>query len=405
MKIIHSADWHIGHRLYGYDRDDEHRAFFNELSTIVIRHKPDALIVAGDIFNTSNPTIASRRLYTEALMSLRQAAPDMRIIISPGNHDSAGRLGVERPLWEVFGVDIASDAADTDSLIFKIGDKGYVVAVPYIFENSYPATEAQDDLDGRMKAYHQALLDEVARRNYEGLPVVMSAHLAVAKADVVGQFDSPLSFHPIENMGHGYDYLALGHIHKAQQFNAGISAVARYAGSPFAMSFDELREHSVTVVDIDGHNCEPVITIEPVTPSRPLVNYNIDNPLSLDKTIESLHELENNDDIYLRAYVSFDHRIDGDAKMRLAESVRNKKARFCCIQPVFRHKPDIGEISSLISRDNLEVKSPLEIANDFYTAIYGVDMPADMAEIMREARLNVLKKQSEADSEQNIAQE
>lgn len=403
MKIIHSADWHIGHRLYGYDRDDEHRAFFGELSAIVSLHQPDALIVAGDIFNTSNPTIASRRLYTEALMSLRQGAPDMRIIISPGNHDSAGRLGVERPLWEVFGVDIASDATDTDSLIFKIDDRGYVVAVPYIFENSYQSTGGQDDLDGRMKAYHQALLNEVARRNCEGLPVVMSAHLAVAKADVVGQFDSPLSFHPIENMGHGYDYLALGHIHKAQQFNAGISAVARYAGSPFAMSFDELREHSVTVVDIEGHNCKPVITIEPVTPSRPLVNYNIDNPLSLDKTIESLSRLNDDLDEYLRVFVSFDSHVDGDAKMRLAESVRDKKARFCCMQPVFTHKPAMSEITRLIARDDLEVKSPIEVANDFYTALYGVSMPHVLTDILHEAQTNVLKKKSDDDSDDHEA--
>ena len=249
-----------------------------------------------------------------------------------------------------------------------------------------------------MKAYHQALLDKVARRNCEGLPVIMSAHLAVAKADIVGQFDSPLSFHPIDNMGHGYDYLALGHIHKAQPFTAGVNGVARYAGSPFAMSFDELREHSVTVVDIEGHNCKPLITVEKVTPLRPLVNYNIDNPLSLDKTIESLHELDNNDDIYLRVYVSFDHRIDGDAKMRLAESVRDKKARFCCMQPVFTHKPAMSEITRLVARDDLEVKSPIEVANDFYTALYGAGMPPVLTDILHEAQSNVLKKKSDDDS-------
>ena len=88
MKIIHTADWHIGQNFYNYDRMEEHKYFFAQLNDIVKKEKPDALLISGDIYHTSIPSNSSTKLYTEALIDLHKSCPTMRIYVIAGNHDS-----------------------------------------------------------------------------------------------------------------------------------------------------------------------------------------------------------------------------------------------------------------------------------------------------------------------------
>ena len=88
MKIIHTSDWHIGQIFNEYDRSEEHLAFFSELADIISAEKPDALLVSGDVFDSAMPSAQSQRLYTDALLRLKNSCPDMTIVVSAGNHDS-----------------------------------------------------------------------------------------------------------------------------------------------------------------------------------------------------------------------------------------------------------------------------------------------------------------------------
>ena len=109
MKIIHTSDWHIGQTLHQYQRDDEHRFFFNQLKNIILEVKPDALIVSGDIFHSATPTVVSQRIYYHALVELSQLLDDFQIIVTAGNHDSPSRIEAPRELWEAFNVTVVGN--------------------------------------------------------------------------------------------------------------------------------------------------------------------------------------------------------------------------------------------------------------------------------------------------------
>ena len=116
MKIIHTGDWHLGHRLYNYDRTDEENNFFRQLTATVQREQPDALVVCGDIFHVGTPGNDVAKRFTERLLDVVAACPDMETVVIAGNHDSYSRLVIDKALWKhcrvhVFGMP-AEDRAD-----------------------------------------------------------------------------------------------------------------------------------------------------------------------------------------------------------------------------------------------------------------------------------------------------
>ena len=271
MRILHTADLHIGQIIYQYyDREDEHLHFFNLLATWCVTEQPDALVISGDIFDTAQPTVTARRFFAEQMMRLRRQRPDMPIVVIAGNHDSAGRLEAEAALWHYANIHIigTAPAQDAGSLpqnwqskyITEIPCKGYIVAVPFY--------------SGSRKAAIQALLDYVAERNTDNLPVIQLAHQWVQGMAGWGSETGNLAEKSQEEFGHGYDYLALGHIHKPHtlgQANDFLldgsvqvlpSPVARYSGSALHVSASEKVPHTVSVVDINRHNGE--VSIRPL---------------------------------------------------------------------------------------------------------------------------------------------
>ena len=91
MKIIHTSDWHLGQIFNEYDRTPEHAAFFERLTSIIAKEKPDALIVSGDIYHNSTPSSSTQKLYTDAILEMKKACKEMTVIITAGNHDSPSR--------------------------------------------------------------------------------------------------------------------------------------------------------------------------------------------------------------------------------------------------------------------------------------------------------------------------
>ena len=261
MKIIHTADLHLGQIIYqSYDRVDEHAHFFVQLEQWCEKERPDALIVSGDIFDIQQPSAATRQFFNERFVSLALKNPAMTIVITAGNHDSAARIQADRSVWEMgnvrlVGVAPSADAGKDDgkwqeNYIVRL-DVGYIVALPYIA--------------GDRRAQVQVLLDRVAAENTDGKPVVLTAHLAVAGSDMTGHGEiGTIRTQDVSTLGTGYDYLALGHIHKPQTLGypedalkmeavTYPSGVARYSGSVLHVSCDETYPHTVSVVEMTGH--------------------------------------------------------------------------------------------------------------------------------------------------------
>lgn len=92
MKILHTADWHLGQTFYEYDRREEHLHFLEWLKQQIRQHEIDVLLIAGDVFDSPNPSAESQRMYYRFLREVTSENPSLQIIIIAGNHDSAARL-------------------------------------------------------------------------------------------------------------------------------------------------------------------------------------------------------------------------------------------------------------------------------------------------------------------------
>lgn len=269
MKFIHISDLHIGKKLHEQDLTDNHEAMFEQLAQTMNSEKPDALLISGDVFQTSTPTYSARKTYSNGMLKLHKASPATQIIIIAGNHDGPNSLDVDRELWTMANVSIFSrismsddQQADFDGNLVKIERDGqllgYVAAVPYTYDHDYPKPEVEGL--SNTQAYFAGLTQR-ARELAGDKPVVLMAHLAVAgdfdaeghtsREEVIGNLECL----NVGDLGGGYDYLALGHIHKRQPIH-DTNHKAWYSGTPIEVSFDEEynedHAHGFNLVTIDS---------------------------------------------------------------------------------------------------------------------------------------------------------
>lgn len=121
MKIIHTADLHLGQIIYqNYDRIDEHLHFFQQLKHWCEVERPDALLVSGDIFDVQQPSASTKKMFTEFFVDLHKVCPSMHMVITAGNHDSASRIQADSPIWELanthlIGVSPSLDLVNNDN--------------------------------------------------------------------------------------------------------------------------------------------------------------------------------------------------------------------------------------------------------------------------------------------------
>jgi exonuclease SbcD len=113
MKIIATSDWHLGNLFHGNDRLPEHKHFLNWLLDHLQLERPDALLIAGDIFDNANPSAAAQSVYYEFLAEATERCSGMSIIITAGNHDSASRLEAPRPMLVKHNVQIRGNVRRT----------------------------------------------------------------------------------------------------------------------------------------------------------------------------------------------------------------------------------------------------------------------------------------------------
>jgi len=275
LRLLHTSDWHLGLELRGHDRLPEQRRFLDWLLDRCALERIDALLVAGDVYDVASPPVAAQAAFAEFLVEFRRSLPGASIVVVAGNHDSAGRLELPRPFAEALGGvhlvgSIGPESEDRHIVPLRdaTGAIGAVcVAVPF------PRTS---DLDCRLQegetpdqAYARAVdafysrLSARAREIHPGVPVVAMGHLTLAGSARAGServLIGGLESVPASALSDHADYVALGHIHRAQR--AG-SEHARYCGSPLAMDFDERsNQHQVLVVDLAGPGEPP--TIRPV---------------------------------------------------------------------------------------------------------------------------------------------
>lgn len=395
MKILHTSDWHIGQIFYKYERDDEHRHFFDQLIHIIKEEKPDVMVVSGDIFHNAAPTAQAQKIMVEGVLRIKQAHKEMEIVITSGNHDSGSRLEADKRLWQVAGVHVIGGAhrADNgtfapDQFIIEIPGKGIIAAIPYLHPSNYPLVSLETPRDERAKAFHTKILQECEHCN---LPIVMMAHIAVkgcdyrGHEDIIGETDDliigGMAAEDIALLGNGYDYLALGHIHKPQC----VTTSAYYCGSPLPVSFAEEYDHYVNIVEISAHKDTPIVKRHKLSLLREVKTIP-EEGAPLDEALEALSALPDNDTSYIRVLVDQDGILPANADDRAAAIVREKKCRLCEVHRKPRQKA-VYEKSGIVIEEvaDLEHYTPEDIAIESYKRAIGEDMPLSLLALLREA--------------------
>ena len=377
MKILHTSDWHLGHSFHGYDRREEQEDMLRQMEDIVRAEKPDTLLVCGDVFDVSQPSASVQKMFVRAVLALRAAHPDMSIVITAGNHDSGTRHEIFRTPWQELGVSLIGVIYTEDSFlnhIIEIPGKGYVVAVPYAHERNIP------------EGFFQGLLDMVASRNTDGLPVVMSAHTTVEGADFTGhEHATEFSVGGIDgvsigDMGNGYDYLALGHIHRPQ-FVRSANHKARYSGSPLPVGFDEDCRHTVSIVEIASHGGTPDVREIEIRNPWPVVTLPAEGAVDWERAKKLLEEYPSDEKAYLRLNVEVDDFLPPGANDEARKIVEGKACRLCRINAL--RKREASSSAKVFSVEEFKEINPVEIARRFVTEDGG-NFDSGLEEMLRE---------------------
>lgn len=376
MKLLHTSDWHLGHTLYNYDRTEEQLSMLLQMVNIVKEEKPDVFLLCGDVYHTPQPSAAVQTMFTNALVKIHDANPGMTIIVTAGNHDSSSKHDIFRTPWKALNV-YTVGSVDTDhleELIIDIPGKGFVVAVPYVNERNMP------------KGLYQQLLDEVERRNSQHLPVVLSAHTTVRGCDFTGHENSSeyavggIDAYDLDDMGTGYDYLALGHIHHAQFVQGGHHRV-RYSGTPLPISFDESYRHTVSMVEIASHGEEPSVREIEIRTHRPLVTLPTEGTVAWNEAKKLLEHYPDDIEAYIRLNVEVDGELPAEANAEAQLITQGKKCRFCLIN-AHRQSRQSGEMR-MMSVQEFKTQNPIDIAQR-YAEDLGMDFDDDLREMFNE---------------------
>lgn len=265
MRIIHTSDWHLGQHFFTKSRAAEHQAFLHWLIEQIKENQVDALIIAGDIFDTGSPPSYARELYNRFVVELQPT--NCQLIVLGGNHDSVSTLNESRGLLSYLNTTVISCASsDLAQQVIILNNRqeqpaAILCAIPFLRPRDLVTSQAGESggqkqlaLQEAIAAHYQALYQRAVELRAElglPLPIIATGHLTtvgVTTTDSVRDiYIGTLDAFPAQAFPPA-DYIALGHIHRAQQ--VAKTEHIRYSGSPIALSFDELsKEKSVYLVE------------------------------------------------------------------------------------------------------------------------------------------------------------
>ncbi len=411
LRILHTADWHIGQTFYGYDRSVEHEHFLAWLISALIDHSIDVLLVSGDVFDIANPSAASQKMFFNFIKKAKSKMPNLQIIITAGNHDSASRLEAPKPLLEDLDITVIGTiprnnelSIDYKSLLIPLYNSGreisaWCLAVPFLRMGDYPPGETSTTTyyDGILRLYDE-LYSFAKTKISPDLAVIVMGHLHVQGAKTSDNDKSErtiiggMEFLPAEFFNPNISYLALGHIHKAQI--VANKNHYRYCGSPIPMSFSEIEyNHQVVVFDIVNNS---VVNIEEIKiPIKVGLKCIPDFHEPLPNVLQKLEALPTKgsyigDAPYLEVRILISE-IEPSLKHKVEAVLASKHVKFARIDVKYVQEEIPIKSQKTLSFDDFKKLDPIEIANKSYAAKYKSDMPYELSnlfiEIIEEAKL------------------
>lgn len=284
MRILHTSDWHLGQHFMGKSRQAEHQALIDWLLVQVNAHAVDAVLIAGDIFDTGTPPSYARELYSQLVVRLHTAK--VALLLLGGNHDSVATLVESSALLACLSATVvaAADAPATQVQVLPQRDANgkseagcIVCAIPFIrsrdvlqSQAGQSAEDKQLSLQTAIQTHYRSVYEMASAKRAQmaaelgrSLPIIATGHLTTVGASAsesvreiyVGALEAfpTAAFPPV-------DYIALGHIHRPQRVG-GLNHI-RYCGSPIPLSFDEINQQKeVLLVDLDSDGLKAVTSL------------------------------------------------------------------------------------------------------------------------------------------------
>ena len=250
MRILHTSDWHLGMTANGADLSEDQNYFIEQIREIVRSNSIDAVIIAGDVFDRANVSGDTIKQYDDAVTGLC-LEDGAKVIVVAGNHDGPERLSQCSRLLEGAGLYIGgvlrrtvqkAEFEDTDVYMIPWADTGRV---------RYEFPEKADEIEGTADAW-RVLCDAVREQMDKSKRNILVSHAYIANAETSkSDRSAEIGFASAvpSDVFEGFDYVALGHLHKPQD----ITDTIRYSGTPMPYSFggEESQEKSVTIIDTE----------------------------------------------------------------------------------------------------------------------------------------------------------
>lgn len=374
MKLLHLADLHIGKRVYEYSMLEEQKEALLQAFHMITNHHVDGVLIAGDVYDKTIPTVEGVRLFDTFLTALKEKKVPTFII--SGNHDSADRLSFGRHLFENADIYISGTCEEAVQKVTMTDEFGEVDIwmLPFLKPQQIEVSEGE----GRPKDYTEAIrivLDglqiDTNRRN------ILLAHQFVGGGSTAPQqTDSETkSVGGVDMVDYrvfdAFDYVALGHLHGAQHIGR---ETVRYAGSPVKYSFSEARQHkSATLIEIKEKGAEISIEKLPFTPIHDMRE--IKGTLAQLTNPEILNETDVQD--YMHITLTDEEEIyDVFGKLR---------AFYPNIMVLdFDNSRTRAENAGTITGESVKEKSTLELFREFYIRQTGSDLAETQEKIMQD---------------------
>ena len=384
MKILHTSDWHIGRSLYGRKRYDEFSAFLDWLAELIKSENIDALLVSGDVFDTTTPSNRAQELYYRFLCKV-SASGCGHVVIIAGNHDSPSFLNAPKELLRALNVHVVGSITENpeDEVILLTGSSGVpeavVCAVPYLRDRDIRVVNAGESIEDKNIRLiegvqrHYADICNIARKKqkkYSAIPIIGMGHLFTAGGKTIdGDGVRELYVGSLAHVGNDIfpdciDYLALGHLHIPQR--VGKSEHFRYSGSPIPMGYGEAKQKkSVVTVEFTNHPLK--ITLHTVPCFQALEGISG----GMDEITQRIDELKSQDS---SAWLEIEYtgdKVAGNLRGLIEEAVANTGMEICRI----KNKRLVERVLSQTCED--DILDDLDITDVFNRLLDTYQMPAD----------------------------
>lgn len=363
MKLLHTSDWHLGMTAGIKTLEEEQRYFFKQLYEIIEREQIDVVLVAGDIYDSSVSNADAIALYNEVTTKICMEMGRKMVVIA-GNHDGAARLASCRELLKEAGLYVTGRL--TKEITPVVFDNAAIYPIPFFNREEVSALfpELKREITSQEKAMQivcqniKDTMDNQKRNIIVSHSLIVNAELSESDRSARVGFATAVSKDVLE----GFDYVALGHIHKPQKITEQI----RYSGSPVKYSFgaEEKQEKLVYVIDTDSMEITDI-------PLKQLREWN-----TIEGTYEEIMAMADLENTYLRLKIT-----DRYAGLELLSQLQQK---FSFLLELYGKGLEEQNDGSALTIDEIQTMDEMDIMKKFFAENFSYEPSASQMELFRQ---------------------